>query len=509
MSRAVMPLLMLTAIASGALPRASARAETVYLPVRSVPRALEPSQLKLATDNFIFRQVAEGLFVVGDGFQIDPRLAASADWDASRTTLRVTLREATWSDGTPVTTAQVVDSLRRCVRTSARTLLSSLQAIQGADGFIAGKSGQLPGVRALDARSIELRLTRPAPLLLDDLAQAECHILKPAADGSWDLLKGALGSGPYTIDALNASAGELAIARRAAGGSSPERAVFRATDDFGDFSRLRSWVTMTVGDTPPAGEAGFSAIEFSDLGTHQLVYNNSSGPFRSRDLRRAVSLALDIEALAAAMGWERERLQAGLVPFGMRGFRPRSAEAGNPAARLREARALLARHGYAAGHPLAFDILLPKLPGWETEARAWPGLFKGAAIQPRVVALPYAEVVAANRRGRFQALRVTKFAGSVENHRLLSSYLSGSDYNSPRAHEPRCDSLVRQSIRTEDRDKRFGLYDAADRCFMDAAVLVPLSSFQPGYVILKKPWKLKRSNRYLLYPYWVSEWSRS
>ena len=59
-----------------------------------------------------------------------------------------------------------------------------------------------------------------------------------------------------------------------------------------------------------------------------------------------------------------------------------------------------------------------------------------------------------------------------------------------------------------DREKRFSVYKKAEDCLLDAAILMPLSTVQPGVALMRKPWKFTRQNKYLLYPYWISEWHK-
>ena len=61
----------------------------------------------------------EGLFALDGQFEAQPALAESYTYDASRYTYTITLRAASFSDGTSVTARDVVNALRRA-QTSAR-----------------------------------------------------------------------------------------------------------------------------------------------------------------------------------------------------------------------------------------------------------------------------------------------------------------------------------------------------------------------------------------------------
>ena len=320
-----------------------------------------------------------------------------------------------------------------------------------------------------------------------------------------DLLKGAVGSGPYRIRSVTQS--EITLERTPlyyTTTNGPDVGVFRKTDDFGNFERLKSWVTLAALEYQPQPEPSFSHIEFSELGTHQLIFNNSRSPFNDVKVRRAVALSIDYSTLSQSLKWSKDTLQAGLVPLGMAGFQKRNIE-GRPA-QLEKAKKFLMQAGFSERHPLKFTITLSRLATYSKEADLWPRLFSGVPIQVNVDLVDHAERNMLQDQGEFQAMRITKFAGSVESHRVLSSYLSGSTYNPTRSQAPVCDRLTALAISTADRDARLTIYAKADHCLIDRAILVPLASIQPGYVVLRKPWQLTRTNRYLLYPYWISEW---
>jgi oligopeptide transport system substrate-binding protein len=480
---------------------------TAYLPIRAVPDSLDPSQLKVDAASYIFRQVAEGLFAIGEGFQVYPRVAEKAEWSHDQRRLKIRLRKTKFSDGTIVTPESVVKALSYCIKNAEKTLLVAVRAIEGYSSFAGGKSTQLSGLSVAGPSEIEIRLSRKAPLLLDDLAQADCHIVKPAPTGSMDLLKGAVGTGPYRLK--SASADEVILERSvlyATPIQGPEVAVFRKTGDFGRFEKLRSWVTMATTEHRPEKDDSFREIESSELGSHHLIFNNAKAPFRSAEVRKAVALALDFELLANELGWSHDTLQEGFIPLGMAGFRRRTLS--DRPKKIVEAKALLKKAGFGARHPLRFTILLSKLPAYEKEAAIWPRLFSDVPIEARVELMEHAERNARQDRGEFEAIRAMKFAGSVEAHRVFASYLSGSNYNPTRSREPECDRLTAQAVETNDRDARLKFYEKVDYCLVNRAILVPLASLQPGFVLLKKPWRLTRTNRYLLYPYWISEWRR-
>jgi len=94
------------------------------------------------------------------------------------------------------------------------------------------------------------------------------------------------------------------------------------------------------------------------LGTYYFAFNTRQPPFDDARVRRALSMAIDRDWMARKMVDAGNQPAWGLLPPGLDGgtpYRPTWAEAA-PAARLQQARALLAEAGYGPERPLRFEI---------------------------------------------------------------------------------------------------------------------------------------------------------
>ncbi len=490
------------ALQAGCLPKDRTDPNTAYLPVKAIPSTLPVDRLVQVSDSHIADLVAEGLFGVTEGVQNSPHLALRAAWVEPGKLLRIELRRATYSDGTPVTPAGVIDALEHCMLSLENEVSFALREVDGYHEFKSKRAEHVRGMRVAFGNAIEIQTVRPAPLLINDLSDANCRILKPGPSGTIDLLQGAVGTGPYVL--TGSGANEITLKRRDnyyGRNRGPERVVFRQTNHMGDFSKLQDWSSLIVTEADPGGAEAFNKFEFAELGTYQLIPNHSRPPFNQLSIRRALEAAIDFDRLARGMNWSRDRLQAGMFPFGMRGFHKRE--------RMRDldrAIQLLTKEGYTPANPLRFTITISKSAISEREVSVWPSVFEGAPIEAKVELLPHAELVKKRNAADFDALRIIKYPGRSEAQRLLAAYLSTSKWNTPRAQLPECDKLITQVLRTGDAEQRQRIYLLANDCLMRNALLVPLSSIQPGLVLVRKPWRLNRSNPYLLYPYLVSDW---
>lgn len=149
---------------------------------------LDPHRPISAADMDIVNDLFEGLTAVDARGEVVPACAAS--WSVSSDALeyRFELRpDLRWSDGAPLTSADVVASLRRLLTPATGALLAyRFDAIRGARALRGGQSrgdggGALPGVVADGERRVRVLLERPETDLLKLLAIAyivPTHVLQ-------------------------------------------------------------------------------------------------------------------------------------------------------------------------------------------------------------------------------------------------------------------------------------------------------------------------------------------
>ena len=172
--------LMLSAAAM--LAACTPRADTGPIVVSAIggaPALADPARGPLGTPaRLLVDLTAQGLVRFDSTGQIEPGLAERWSVIDNGTSYIFRLRDAEWSDGKPVTAAEVVTVLRRQLAAGSRNVLRPyLSAIDE--------------IVEMTPEVIEIRLKRPRPDLLKLFAQPEMAILRVAPPG---------GSGPYRIE---------------------------------------------------------------------------------------------------------------------------------------------------------------------------------------------------------------------------------------------------------------------------------------------------------------------
>ena len=167
--------------ATTALAACTARPDDGPIVVSAIgdaPTLADPARGALGTPaRLMLDMTAQGLVRFDSTGQIEPGIAERWSVIDNGTSYIFRLRDAEWSDGKPVTAAEVVTVLRRQIAAGSRNVLRPyLSAIEE--------------IVEMTPEVIEIRLKHPRPDLLKLFAQPEMAILRIAPPG---------GSGPYRI----------------------------------------------------------------------------------------------------------------------------------------------------------------------------------------------------------------------------------------------------------------------------------------------------------------------
>ena len=317
--------------------------------------ALEPVSLDItgaagaAIPQVLLGNVYEGLVAVADDGSIVPALAES--WTVSDDGLVYTfiLRDATFHDGSTLTTSDVIWSLQRVSAESAEVLPAITQQFIGIQkAFVVGDNG------------IEITLGARDNDFLYNLSQRGGVILR---QDSTDLAGTANGTGPYRLAEWNR--GSSIVLERWDGyhgePAASKTVVFRYIEDATALSNAALAGEIDVMSTVQAPEL-LSAFEGRDdlqvlTGTTScevtMAMNNSRPPFDDARVRRAVRQAIDKKALID-VAWAGYGLEIGsFVPPTDPWYEDLSGSAPfDPDA----SRALLAEAGVPQGTEVVLDV---------------------------------------------------------------------------------------------------------------------------------------------------------
>jgi ABC-type transport system substrate-binding protein len=346
------------------LPRAPRHGGVFRLLVEA-PHYLDPAAVDSVYDALPVGQIFDGLVALDPGLNIVPALADT--WTISRDgrDYMIHQREGVrFHDGTPLTADDVVFSLKRLLDPASQKKsigASYLEVVDGAPAYSAGRSRELPGIVALDAGRVEIRLTRPYLSFLAVLAMDDLRIVPEktlTALGEEAFRREPIGTGPFRFASWTDAELRL-VANPDYFGGAPYLdqivILFPRPDehDAGNarFLRGETEIVQPTSDTLPLllADPTIEVHRYQDLSLSFMGLNTGFPPLDDVRVRRAIAYAIDRKSLASIAPNTRREAQ-GILPPGLPSYSP--APKALPFDRD-TARRLLAEAGHPGGRGLA------------------------------------------------------------------------------------------------------------------------------------------------------------
>jgi oligopeptide transport system substrate-binding protein len=352
-----------------ALLAGTAGAATVHRGLGPEPDSLHIHQAQgLAAINLL-RDIREGLITFDVNGEPVPGQAASWEVLDQGRRYRFSLRgDARWSNGDPVTAADFVRAWRRAFSpATAAATAGLLRSVRHANDILNG--GKAPGelgIRAVDPGTVEVELQQAAPWFPEILAHPVAFPLHAEA---LEDPRNAPVNGPFRIVEWTPRA-SIRLAPNpyfhAAGTLAIDGVVYYPIEEPAtELARYRAG-ELDITETIPAGRFAWLQENLPDalrvhpyLGSFWLGLNLQHPDLgRSRELRQALSLAINREIVVRTVLGAGELPGWSVVPPGIAGYAPAVAEQSgiSQAEREQEARRLFRQSGVGEGQPLLLQL---------------------------------------------------------------------------------------------------------------------------------------------------------
>lgn len=277
--------------------------------------SLDPAKASDAQGFTVISLLYGGLVKLNADLLVEADLAESWTISEDGLTYTFTLRDGiAFSDGTPITSADVVWSLNHALdpATGGWTGGYYLSNIAGSDEVLAGTATEASGVSAPDEQTVVIQVKQPSAYFLSQLTIGPAKIssaAQAAADpAGWEM--NPVTSGPFALEAWNAGSG-LVLAPNTHYWQAPDvtlNIVFNQDSETAyQLYRTGAVDIMGSGQTPvPAarvpevqGSPDFQSIP--GFFNRYIAFNNDLAPFNDVRVRQAFAHATDRETLASAV----------------------------------------------------------------------------------------------------------------------------------------------------------------------------------------------------------------
>lgn len=457
------------------------------------PPSLDPNLGTSGPASPVLSDLVEGLVIRGRRGEPVPGCAES--WTVSEDGLTYTflLRDQLkWSDGTPLTAEDFVYSFRRLLDPATGAPAAGLFfVIEG--GQAIARREQPPetlGVSAPDARTVVIRLARPAPFFIQLLANSQGvpvprHVIEEHGRG-WARAGTLVSNGPYQL-AERVPQTHMKLVRNPHFYASDEIAIdevyWRPAQDLGAaFRQFRAGELDTVLMAPP-DELGWIRENIPDAlhmnpiqATYILAFNVGRAPFDDARVRRALSLAIDRDALANQVLRGNVLAAPSLVTPGTGGY-PGYVPAGEQqglAERQSEARRLLADAGFTSDTPLTVTVVYDTQEENRKIMVAVATMWREIGVRTELDSVEGRALFGRLRGRDFGIARSSVFAVFDDPYAFLQKFESSSTDNRPGYRNAEFDALLDQANAERDPAARQWLLMDAEAMLLADQPLVPI-----------------------------------
>jgi oligopeptide transport system substrate-binding protein len=503
--RILIAALVVLPIACGGHRAAAPDYTTVRVGNGGEPKSLDPQLVTGVIEERLLSSMFEGLVNI-DLATMQPKPGVAESWEISADGLTYTFHlrgDAKWSDGAPVTAQDFVYSWRRMLSPAlAAEYAYMLFMIDGAEAFNAGKETDFSkvGVKAIDPRTLEVKLRAPAPyfLLLQihfsfypvQRATIEKFGAMTDRDTHWTRPGNHVSNGPYHLV-----------------GWTPNREIVVEQNPHywgrADL-HLQRIVYLPIQD-PSAEEREFRAGELDltyampnlkvesylrdhpdQVRTDPLVstefirFNTKREPFDDPRVRRAFAHAIDRKAIVEHVTKSGQSIATSFVPPGLGSYAYGSTEPRDSAiSHIFDpglARKLLAEAGYAdgAGFPevtLIYDTNDNNRRYCEALQNMWQ---ENLGVRVQLQNLDGKTWLSSMIALDYDLARSMWSADFADPSNFLDMFYATSGNNRTGFSDPDYEAMLRDASESPDPAERNALFDAAERRLMEAAPITPV-----------------------------------
>lgn len=450
----------------------------------------------------IINDLFEGL--LGKSPTLEPIPGVAESWIVSkdRRTYTFKLRDKLkWSDGAPITADDVVFGYRRLMDPTTASMVSGQFYIlkNGRDVVLGKLPPEKLGVRAIDPRTVEMDLVEPAPYFIElvaayPVAPVPRHAIEKYGR-EWTRPGQMVSNGAYVL----AERIPQTVTRLKKNPYFHDAASVRTdivewypTQDLGtSLRRYRAGELDQILNFPPEEidrlqkEMPQALKVTRTRGDYYLLVNVKNPPLNDRRVRRALSLAIDRNAIAGRL------LDTGMAPATMfigpdfsHYESPTLAEdAWSLPQRQARARELLKAAGFGPDKPLKFEYTYDTNEENRKIAIALAAMWQAVGAQASTVNVQFGQLMRQVRTGGFQVARWAMFASYDDPIALLQLYTSDNTGNYMGYSNPAYDRLLHESALQENTVARAELLGRAESLLMQDAPIIPIYYYARRYLV--------------------------
>lgn len=473
----------------------------------------EPETLDVATatgkiEATVQMAMFEGLVRLDADQQPVPGMAET--WEISDDGLKYTfhLRDAKWTNGDPVTAGDFEFALKRLLNPDTAAEYS-YQAfyIKNGEKYNAGEcSADEVGIKAVDAKTLEIELESPTPYFLSLMAFPNLYpvnqkVVEEHPEDWHAHVETLVSNGPFKIVNWEHQQ-KIELVKNpdywAADDVKLDKIVMTMVESATTELSMFDANQIDIAEDPPLEEIRRlldegTATMYPDLGVYYYMFNVKSEPFDDPRVRKAFAMAIDRQALIDNVTLAFQKPAFAVVPFGLPDAVPGDdfrEKGGNSyfVEDIAQAKQLLAEAGYpdAKGLP-EIKILYNTHEGHQKIAEAIAEMWKqnlGANVT--LSNQEWGVYLNSRKVGDYQVARAGWGADYTDAMTFLDMWMTDSGNNQTNWGSPEYDRLIKEAKVNPDPAVRIKAMHDAETILMEELPIMPIYFYTN--VNMYKPW---------------------
>ncbi len=463
------------------------------------PQDLDPQAVTGLPEHKILMALFEGLLSTdATGQKLEPGIAES--WDISPDGLVYTFhlrKDAQWSDGTPLTSADYIQSYRRMLtpELGAEYAYLIFNFVAGAREYYRGEITDFDhvGFKAPDPHTLQVTLKQPTPFLLSIIAShyawyaVPVHVISKFGptdrkNTPWTRPGRLVGNGPFVLKEWLPNQ-RIEVVRNPrywdAARVKLDEVHFYATEDIAAEERMFRTGQLDITYELPNSKIDVYRRERPEslqttpyLGVYFYRCNVTRPPLNDKRIRRALALAVNRDTLVKRV------LRGGQSPaYAMShpdcaGY---SAQA-QLTEDIAEAKRLLAEAGYPGGKGLPpIELLYNTSENHRAIAETLQAMWrKNLGVDVRLTNQEWKVYLDSQHTMNFQLQRSGWIADYIDPHVFFELWETDNGNNNSGWSNPEYDRLLHEALRTADTAARYAIYQKLDAILIDELPAIPL-----------------------------------
>jgi|RhiMetdeSRZDD1v2_1073273.scaffolds.fasta_scaffold101624_2 oligopeptide transport system substrate-binding protein len=500
--RTGLAVLIAITVAGLSTPAAVAQEPVLRINNTAEPESLDPGLVTGVPEHRIISNLFEGLTTT-DPKDLSPQPGMARSWTVSRDGLIYTfnLRDAAWTDGRKVTAQDFVYAWERVLnpKTGAK-YAQQLYYVKNGQEYNKGQITDfaLVGVKAVDARTLQVTLNCPTAYFLD---LTSFYTLYPvprwaieAHGNDWIKPGKIVSNGPFRLTAWVPQR-DLVLEKNPAHWDAATvklgRVVFIPTDDINTaYKQFLAGDSDWIPTVPPAQiDSARQRPEWyvaPYLGTYYFRFNVTRSPFSDVRVRKALSMAVDREQLTRFVTKAGEIPASTFVPAGMRGYEGVRGLAFDPVV----AKKLLAEAGFPDGKGFPkTELLYNTNEAHRVITQAVQQMWaQHLGIQVELANVEWKVYLARQSKLDFHVSRAGWIGDYVDPNTFLDMWITGGGNNQTGWSNKRYDELIAKAgCGVVDPRERTRLLTEAEKILVaDEVPIMPLYTYVNKGMLSKK-----------------------